>query len=99
MFGKPKVNIDTIEVNQSYKLYGVMGDQKRMLCFVVGRQGNAITILLVDEITTATVQHIEREFAQVETRNGLYNLFPCNRVTDVQDVADVREIIRRNNHE
>ena len=99
MFGKPKVNIDTIEVNQSYKLYGVMGDQKRMLCYVVGRQGNAITLLLVDGIATATVQQFDREYAKVQTRNGLYNLFPCNRVTDVQDVADVCEIIMSADHE
>ena len=89
----------TIEVNQGYKLMPAMSGQKRKLCFVAGRQGNAITLLLVSGIVTATVQQIEREFAQVKTNDGVFNLMPCNRVKDVQDVADVCDIIRNSNDE
>lgn len=46
---------ETIEVNQGYKLIPAMTGQKRKLCFVAGRQGNAITLLLVSGIATATV--------------------------------------------
>ena len=84
----------TIEVNQGYKLYPAMSGQKRKLCFVAGRQGNTITLLLVCEIATATVQQFDHEFAQITTKDGVYNLMPCNRVKDVQDVADVCDIIR-----
>lgn len=85
---------ETIEVNQGYKLMPVMSGQKRKLCFIAGRQGNAITLLLVSGIATATVLQFEREFAKVKTRDGVYNLMPCNRVKDVNDVADVCDIIR-----
>ena len=85
---------ETIEVNQGYKLMPAMSGKPRKLCFVAGRQGNAITLLLVSGIATATVQQFEREFAQVKTKDGVFNLMPCNRVTDIQDVADVCDIIR-----
>lgn len=85
---------ETIEVNQGYKLMPAMTGKPRKLCFVAGRQGNAITLLLVSGIATATVLHFEHEFAKVKTRDGVYNLMPCNRVTDIQDVADVCDIIR-----
>lgn len=84
----------TIEVNQGYKLMPAMTGKPRKLCFVAGRQGNAITLLLVSGIATATVLQFEREFAKVKTRDGVYNLMPCNRVTDIKDVADVCDIIR-----
>lgn len=84
----------TIEVNQVYKLMPAMTGKPRKLCFVAGRQGNAITLLLVSGIATATVLQFEREFAKVKTRDGVYNLMPCNRVTDIKDVADVCDIIR-----
>ena len=90
---------ETIQVNQGYKLIPAMTGQKRKLCFVAGRQGNAITLLLVSGIVTATVQQIEREFAQVKTKDGLYNLMTCNRVTELHDVADVCDIIRNSNDE
>lgn len=83
-----------IEVNQGYRLTGTMDGMKRKLCFVCGRQGRSITLLLVNEITTATVQYFDREFAHVHTHDGVYNLQPCNRITDLQEVADVCEIIR-----
>lgn len=85
---------ETIQVNQGYKLMPAMSGPKRKLCFVAGRQGDTITLLLVSGIATATVLHFEREFAKVKTRDGVYNLMPCNRVTDIQDVADVCDIIR-----
>lgn len=85
---------ETIEVYQGYKLTGAMPEQKRKLCFVAGRQDNTITLLLVCGIVTATVQQFAREFAQIKTKDGVYNLMPCNRVTDMQDVADVCDIIR-----
>lgn len=85
---------ETIEVNQGYKLMPAMTGKPRKLCFVAGRQGNAITLLLVSGIATATVLQFEREFAKVKTRDGVYNLMPCNRVTDIKDVADVCDIIR-----
>ena len=83
-----------IEVNQGYKLLGAMKEQPRKLCFVCGRQGNSITLLLVNEIATAKVLMFSNEFAQIKTREGCYNLFPNNIVTDLQDVADVCDIIR-----
>ena len=84
----------TIEVNQGYKLVGTMDGQKRKLCFVSGRQGSTITLLLVCGIVNAKVQNYEREYAQVNTPDGVYNLMTCNRVTDLQDAADVCDIIR-----
>ena len=84
----------TIKVNQGYKLIPAMKGQHRKLCFVSGRQGNTITLLLVCGIVTAHVQQFAREFAQIRTNDGTYNLMPCNRVTDITDVADVCDIIR-----
>ena len=83
-----------IEVNAAYKLVGTMSEMPRKLCFVCGRQGETISVLLVSGITTATVRQFEREFAQVRTRDGLYNLMPCNRVSDVGEVAEICEIVR-----
>lgn len=85
---------ETIQVNQGYKLIGAMKEMPLKLCFVCGRQGDKITLLLVSEIATATVLHFEREFAQIKTNYGVYNLMTCNRVTDIQDIADVCDIIR-----
>lgn len=90
---------NTIEVDQGYKLIGAMKEQPRKLCFVAGRQGDTVTLLLVCGIATATVQHFTQEFAQVKTHEGVYNLMPCNRVTDIQDVADVCNIIRNSDYE
>ena len=56
---------ETIEVNQGYKLIPAMTGQNRKLCFVAGRQGNAITLLLVSGIATATV------LQQTRTRGGV----------------------------
>lgn len=90
---------ETIKVNQGYKLMPAMSGKPSKLCFVAGRQGNAITLLLVSGIATATVLHFEREFAKVKTKDGVYNLMTCNRVTDIQDVADVCDIIRNSTDE
>ena len=85
---------ETIQVYQGYKLMPTMSGPKRKLCFVAGRQGDTITLLLVSGIATATVQQFDREFAQIKTNEGVYNLMTCNRVTELQDVADVCDIIR-----
>ena len=89
-----EANDTTILVDQGYKLTPVMSGQKRKLCFVCGRQGSSITLLLVNEIVTANVQHFDREYARVQTKDGYYNLMPCNRVIDLQEVAAVCDIIK-----
>ena len=90
------MSIDSmIEVYQGYKLMPAMSEQKRKLCFVAGRQGSSITLLLVGGIVTADVRQFDNsEFAQIKMKDGVYNLMPCNRVTDLEEVADVCNIIR-----
>ena len=84
----------TIEPLAGYRLTPCQDGMPKKLCFVSGRQGNAITVLLVCGIATATVQTFDREYSKVMTRDGAYNLMPCNRVTDINEVAEVCDIIR-----
>ena len=84
----------TIEVNAGYQLMPCLKGQKRKLCFVSGRQGNTITLLLVSGIAIANVQTFAREYAKVPTKDGDYNLLPCNKVTDMNEVAEICDIIR-----
>lgn len=83
-----------IEPLAGYRLTPCQEGMPKKLCFVSGRQGNAITVLLVCGIVTATVQQFAREYSKVMTRDGAYNLMPCNRVTDINEVAEVCDIIR-----
>lgn len=85
---------DRIEVNAGYRLVGCMKDMPRRLCYVCGRQGNVIQVLLVSGIATAEVRQFAREFAQVRTPGGLYNLMPCNRVSDCAEIAEIVEILK-----
>lgn len=83
-----------IEVNVGYQLMPCQKGQKRKLCFVSGRQGSTITLLLVSGIAIANVQQFDREYAKVQTKDGDYNLMPCNKVTDLTEVAEICDIIR-----
>ena len=85
---------DLIEVNSGYRLIPCLKGQKRKLCFVCGRQGNTITLLLVSGIVIANVQTYDHEYARVQTQDGDYNLMPCNKVNDLTEVAEVCDIIR-----
>lgn len=85
---------DVIEVNAGYKLVGRMREMPRKLCFVCGRQGDMISVLLVSGVTTAEVEWHGREFAQVRTPDGVYNLMTCNKVSDVDEVAGVVRILQ-----
>lgn len=85
---------DVIEVNAGYKLVGRMREMPRKMCFVCGRQGDTISLLLVNGVTTAEVEWHGREFAQVRTPDGVYNLMTCNKVFDVNEVADIVTILQ-----
>ena len=85
---------DVIEVNAGYRLTPCNGGQKRKLCFVSGRQGSTITMLLVSGIAIANVQTFAREYAKVPTKDGDYNLMSINKVTDINEVAEICDIIR-----
>ena len=85
---------DVIEVNAGYKLVGRMREMPRKMCFVCGRQGDTISVLLVSGVTTAEVKWFDREFAQVQTPDGVYNLMPCNKSSDVDEVADIVGILQ-----
>lgn len=85
---------DEIEVNAGYQLMPCQKGQKKKLCFVSGRQGSTITLLLVSGIAIANVQTFAREYAKVPTKDGDYNLMPCNKVTDMNEVAEICDIIR-----
>ena len=41
---------DVIEVNAGYKLVGRMREMPRKMCFVCGRQGDTISLLLVNGV-------------------------------------------------
>lgn len=84
----------TIEPLAGYRLTPCQDGMPKKLCFVSGRQGNAITVLLVSGVAIANVQQFAREYAKVPTKDGDYNLMPCNRVTDINEVAEVCDIIR-----
>lgn len=85
---------EKIKVNSGYKLMPAMSGMPKKLCFVSGRQGDQITLLLVNEIANAKVDIYAREFAQVKLRDGVYNLMTCNEVTDLNEVSEVCNIIR-----
>ena len=85
---------DVIEVNAGYRLTPCNGGQKLKLCFVIGRQGSTLTLLLVSGVAIASVQEFSREYAKVPTKDGDYNLMPCNKVTDMNEVAEICDIIR-----
>ncbi len=85
---------DVIEVNAGYKLVGRMREMPRKMCFVCGRQGDTISVLLVSGVTTSEVVQCDREFATVRTPDGFYNLMPCNKISDVAEVADIVAILQ-----
>ena len=85
---------ECIEVGKAYKLYGVMKEQPKKLCYVVGRQGSTISVLIVGDVALGEVGHCEGEYAKVRARDGVYNLFPCNLVKDPDEVAAVCDMIR-----
>lgn len=83
-----------IEVNAGYRLMPCSPGNKRKLCFVCGRQGNYVTLMLVCGLMTVDVSGFDHEYAKVKLVDGDYNLMPCNKVTDMNEVADVCDIIR-----
>lgn len=83
-----------IEPLSGYRLTPCADGAKRKLCFVSGRQGDVITVLLVSGIAVANVQMFAREYAKIRTNDGYYNLMPCNKVTDMNEVAEICDIIK-----
>lgn len=81
------------EVNAGYRLTPCMRGQKRKLCYICGRQGSLITLMMVSGLMTVDVDGYEHEYAKIRTKDGNYNLMPCNKVTDMNEVAEVCEII------
>lgn len=80
---------DTIEVHKGYRLVGTMRDMPPKFCWVAGRQGAVISLFLVSSVATAEVQDFGREFAQVRTPDGVYNLMPCNEAKTDEDFEGV----------
>ena len=81
------------EVNAGYRLMPCLKGQKRKLCFICGRQGNLVTLMMISGLMTVEVGGFDHEYAKIRTKDGDYNLMPCNKVTDMNEVADVCEII------
>lgn len=87
----------TIKPDTGYRITGAMRDQPKRICFVSDRRGNEITVMLISGIVLATVVPAEvygREYAQLETPYGVYNLSPCGEVKDINDVALVCDVIK-----
>lgn len=86
-----------IKPNTGYRITGSMKDQPKRICYVSERRGNEITVMLISGIVLATVVPAEvygREYAQVQTPYGVYNLSPCGEVRDINDVAHVYDVIK-----
>ena len=89
-----KEKLTMIEPLSGYRLTPCQDGMPKKLCFVSGRQGNVITVLLVSGIAVANVQQFAREYSKIRTNDGYYNLMPCNKVTDMNEVAEICDIIR-----
>lgn len=86
---------DIIKPMTGYKITPANPGQNRLLAFCSGRQGNVITLMLVNGILTGEVTvEYGREFCQVDTPVGKYNLSPCGEVHDLNEVAEVCDLIR-----
>lgn len=87
--------MDQIEPMKGYVLTPVHPDAKRRLAFCSGRQGNLITLMLVNGLVTGKVtSEFGREYCQLNTPFGRFNLSPCGVVSDLDEVARVCDIIR-----
>ena len=89
---------EMIKVNTGYRITGSIPGQPPRLAYVSKRVGNKITIMLMNGIVTCMVTPAEvfgREYAQVKTPFGVYNLSPCGEVKDLNEVAEVCDIIRQ----
>lgn len=84
----------SIEVGKAYKLCGVMPEQPRRLCYVTGRQGSTISVLIFNDVAIGEIKVCEGVFARIRARDGLYNLYPFNEVKDPEEVAQVCDMIR-----
>ena len=88
-----------IKINTGYRITPVIEGNKPLLCYVTGRQGSFLSVLIVNGICTAEVFSrgafgVDREFARVTTPWGFYNLSPVGEVSDVNEIAQVCDIIR-----
>lgn len=84
---------DTIEVHKGYRLVGEQRGMPAKFCWVVGRQGSTISLLLVSSVATAEVEEYGREFAKVKTPDGVYNLMTCNEAKTDEDFEGVIQAI------
>lgn len=89
---------NTIRPETGYVLTGTMPQQPKRLCYVSQRQGNEITVMLLCGLVRAKVvpagMFSSTEYAKLRTPYVVYNMSPCGKVTDVNDVASVIDIIR-----
>ena len=83
-----------IEVDKGYKLVSQIKGLPPKFCYVSGRQGAMLTLLLVSAVVHAEVWDVESEFARVTTPDGIYNLMPCNEVKTADDLRQVVKAIK-----
>lgn len=96
---RESINVEnTIRPETGYVLTGTMPGQPKRLCYVARRNGNEITVMLICGLVTAKVVPAgifsSTEYAKLKTPYGVYNMSPCGKVSDVNDVASVIDIIR-----
>jgi len=87
---------DVIKVNTAYRMTPSVQGQPRKLAYVTGRQGNLISLMIINGIVTGAVVPADvcgREYAQIQTPLGMYNLSPVGEITDINEVADVCQVI------
>lgn len=95
---RDRVEIEnTIRQETGYVLTGTMPEQRKLLCYVSDRQGNEITVMLLCGLVKANVvpagTFSRAEYAKLQTPYGVYNMSPCGKVSDMNDVASVVDII------
>lgn len=83
-----------IEVDKGYKLVSQTRGLPPKFCYVSGRQGMLITLMIVSAVVHAEVFDMESEIAKVTTPDGIYNLMPCNEVKTAEDLMQVVECIK-----
>lgn len=96
---RDKVEVETeICPQNGYVLTGTMPRQPKILCYVSEREGNEITVMLLSGLVKGKVvpagTFSRTEYAKLLTPYGVYNMSPCGKISDLNDVASVIDIIR-----
>ena len=84
-----------LEVGQVYIATAAIEGQRRRLAVVIGRAGYTIQLAFVGELATGKAQSFggDREFAQVDTAIGRYNLSSMARAS-AAEAAEIQEILK-----